>query len=70
MKDKLDRQTVDAFGEKRKPGPKPSGKAKTAAQRQREYRLRQAEKLALFEIWLQENGPALPHPAKVDRFED
>lgn len=71
MKDLNERNTPDLFGEKRKPGPKPSGKAKTSAQRQRDYRRRQAEKLALLEQLLQqEAGPVLPHPSKVDRFED
>lgn len=71
MKDKNELSTPDMFGENRKRGPKPSGKAKTPAQRQREYRQRQADKLALLEQLLQqESGPALSHPPKVDRFED
>ena len=34
---------MEAFMKASKPGPKPSGKAKSAAQRMREYRARKAE---------------------------
>jgi hypothetical protein len=41
MKDIRDPGTIDLLSPtKRKPGPKPSGKAKSAAQRMREYRAR------------------------------
>lgn len=41
MKDNRDPGTLDLLSPaKRKPGPKPSGKAKSAAQRMREYRRR------------------------------
>jgi len=45
MKDQNDKQTEDLLGEKRKRGPKPSGKALTNAQRQRLHRQRVKERL-------------------------
>ena len=56
MKDQNDKQTVDAFGEKRKPGPKPSGKAKSNALRQREYRQRVRAQLEELKALREQNG--------------
>lgn len=70
MRDLNDKQTVDVFGEKRKPGPKPSGKARTNAQRQRDYRQRVRAQLDELKALREQNGPVLPHPSKIDRFED
>lgn len=78
-KDHHDKKTPDMLGEKRKPGPKPSGKALTSAQRQRKYRDRvRAQMAELKALKTQKNsqafrdqsGPVLPHPSKIDRFED
>lgn len=70
MKDHHDKKTPDMLGEKRKPGPKPSGKALTSAQRQRNYRQRVRERQAYLESVVELLGPSLPHPSKIDRFED
>lgn len=73
MKDSNDTKTIDAFGAKSKPGPKPSGNALTRAQIQRNYRQRQKERDYSIKRqleWLQEHGPQLPCPPKIDPFED
>jgi len=53
MKDANDKSTVDAFcPNKPTRGPRPSGKAKTGAQRQKAYRARQKLRLAQLEALL------------------
>jgi|TARA_R100001143_G_C3271277_1_gene92294 hypothetical protein len=71
MKDRNDSNTVDPFGVKQKPGPKPSGKALTRAQIQRNYRQRQRDRLAMLEQQQELlQGLLASCPAKTDVFED
>ncbi len=56
--------------DKLKPGRKPSGKALTNAERQRKHRERVKAQLEELKALREQNGPVLPHPSKIDRFED
>lgn len=70
MKCQADTDTVDMFGVKKKPGPKPSGKALTSAQRQKRYRDAQKARIAELEACLRAAEGQIAFIQRIDMYED
>ena len=70
MKSPNDNDTFDMFGVKKKPGPKPSGKALTSAQRQKRYRDSQKARIAELEARLRAAEGQISFIQRIDHFED
>lgn len=70
MKDAHDQSTSEIFPHRKKPGPKPSGRALTASQRQKRYRDAQKARIDELEQRLRAAEGQIAFIQRIDIYED